>query len=150
MVAIFQTAFWNAFYWMKYFLIDISLKFVPEVPIGNILALVQVKATSKYLNQWGLAYWRIYASFGLKELTLLHAVTPSLPMPSTNSRHSDKFEVRDIYHCKTWKKFHCVRVSLYVKSVWQEMYVCCISWNNAFVNNKNVVVGQLSPWFLRV
>ena len=27
------------------------------------------QATSHYLNQWRLVYWRIYASLGLKELT---------------------------------------------------------------------------------
>ena len=56
--------------------IKISLKFVPESPINNIPALVQVKAwrgavqaTSHYLNQWWLVYRRIYASLGLNELT---------------------------------------------------------------------------------
>ena len=55
-------------------LINISLKFVPRVPINNIPALVQImawrrQATSHYLNQWWLVYWRIYASLGLNELT---------------------------------------------------------------------------------
>ena len=55
--------------------IKISLTFVPEAPINNITALVQIMAwrrpaTSHYLNQWWLVYWRIYASFGLNELNI--------------------------------------------------------------------------------
>ena len=33
------------------------------------LAPVRRQATSHYLNQWWLVYWRIYASLGLNELT---------------------------------------------------------------------------------
>ena len=52
--------------------INISLKFVPQGPINNNPALVQImigagQATSHYLNQWWLVYWRIYASLGLNE-----------------------------------------------------------------------------------
>ena len=48
----------------------ITLKFVPKGPINKISALVQIiaKATSHYLNQWWLVYWRIYASLDLSEL----------------------------------------------------------------------------------
>ena len=55
--------------------IQISLKFYPMGPINNKSALVQTMAW----YQWGwhaiiwtndgLSYWRIYASFGLNELT---------------------------------------------------------------------------------
>ena len=51
--------------------IKISLKFIYKGPINNILALVQImadQATSHYLNQWWVVYWRIYASPGLNEL----------------------------------------------------------------------------------
>ena len=46
MAAIFQTTFSNAFSWMKMyeFFIEISLKFVPQGPINNIPALVQIMA----------------------------------------------------------------------------------------------------------
>ena len=58
----------------------ISLKFVPKVPINNIPALIQImawagQATSHYLNQCWLVYWRIYASLGLNELNMHVAVT---------------------------------------------------------------------------
>ena len=46
----------------------ISLKFVPNGPINNILASVPImeclgadQATSHYLNQWWLDHWRIYS-----------------------------------------------------------------------------------------
>ena len=43
MAAIFQMTFSNAFSWMKiYILIKISLTFVPQGPINNIPALVQI------------------------------------------------------------------------------------------------------------
>ena len=56
--------------------IRISLKFVTKGPINNIPALVQImvwrrSATSHYLNQWWLVYWRPYASLGLNELPVL-------------------------------------------------------------------------------
>ena len=46
MAAIFQTTFSDAFSWMKMygFSIKISLKFVPNGPINNIPALVQIMA----------------------------------------------------------------------------------------------------------
>ena len=55
-------------------LIRTSLTFVPKAPINNIPALDQImawrrQATSHYLNQWWLVYWRIYASLGLNDLT---------------------------------------------------------------------------------
>ena len=61
-------------------LLKISLKFVPKVPINNIPALFSWwlgadQATSHYLNQWWLVYWRIYASLGLNELTHWGRVT---------------------------------------------------------------------------
>ena len=50
--------------------IRISLKFVLKGTINNI-SVVQIiahQASSNYLNQWWLIYWRIYASLGLNEL----------------------------------------------------------------------------------
>ena len=71
---IFKCIFFNENIWI---LIKISLKFVPQGPISNILALVQIMAWRQlgdkpfhYLNQWWLDYWHIYASLGLNELTL--------------------------------------------------------------------------------
>ena len=48
--------------------IKISLKFFPKGPINSFPALVQITATSHYLNHWWLVYRRIYASLGLNEL----------------------------------------------------------------------------------
>ena len=44
-----------------------SIKFSPKFVAGQ--------ATSHYLNQWWLVYWRIYASLGLNELTRWNRVT---------------------------------------------------------------------------
>ena len=67
---IFKCIFLNENMWIS---VKISPKFVPEGPINNILALDEVmagagQATSHSLNQWWLAYWRIYASLGHNEL----------------------------------------------------------------------------------
>ena len=57
---IFKCTFFNGKVW---FPIEIPPKFVPKSPIDNIPTLVQIKsATSHYLNQWWLVYWRICAS----------------------------------------------------------------------------------------
>ena len=69
---IFKCIFLNENVWIS---IEISLKFIPKGPMHNIPALVQImacadQATSHYLHQWWLIYWRIYTSLGLTELTL--------------------------------------------------------------------------------
>ena len=75
MDASFQTTFSNAFSWMKMF--EFRLKFHWSLFLGVKLTIFQhwfrlwlgaVQATSQYLNQWWLIYWRIYASLGLNEL----------------------------------------------------------------------------------
>ena len=67
---ILKCIFLNENIWIS---LKISLKFVPEVQINNIPALVQImlgtdQATSHYVEQWWLVYWGIYASLGLNEL----------------------------------------------------------------------------------
>ena len=51
--------------------VKISLKFVQLTIFQHWFRwwLGAVQATSHYLNQWWLVYWRIYASLGLNELT---------------------------------------------------------------------------------
>ena len=68
----FPMHFFNEDVWISR---KISLKFVPGVRINNIRPLVQIMAwrrpaTSHYVNQWWLVYWRIYASYGLSESTI--------------------------------------------------------------------------------
>ena len=57
-----------------FILITFSLKYFRKGPVDNNPALVQImawrdEATSHYLNQWWLVYWRIYVSLGFNELT---------------------------------------------------------------------------------
>ena len=68
-----QYIFLNENVWIS---LKISLRFVPKRSNWNIPALVQIMAwcrigdqASHYLNQWRLDYWRIYAPFGLNQLT---------------------------------------------------------------------------------
>ena len=72
-----QTTFSNAYSWIK--MNEFCLRFhwnlflVFEFTIFNHWFrkwLEAAQATSHYLNQWWLVYWRIYASFGLNELKL--------------------------------------------------------------------------------
>ena len=78
MDAISQTSFSNAFSWMK--MLEFRLR-----NHWNLFARFEVtisqhwfswwlgadQATSHYLSQWWVVYWRIYASLGLNELTPL-------------------------------------------------------------------------------
>ena len=75
MAAIFQTTFLNEFSWTKMY--KFRLKFhwslFPRVQLTISQHwfrwwLGADQATSHYLNQWWLIYWRIYASLGLNEL----------------------------------------------------------------------------------
>ena len=65
----FKRNFLNENVWIS---INISLKFVPKVPINNILALVQIKAWrrpgDKPLSEPMLKWLPKYASLGLNEL----------------------------------------------------------------------------------
>ena len=86
---IFKWIFLNENVWI---LIKISLKFVFKGPINNIPALVQImgwrqQATSHYLNQWWLVYWRIYASLGLNELMIADII---------------KWQTRYRRNCRPW------------------------------------------------
>ena len=75
MAAISQTILSDSFSWMK--MLKLRLKFHWSLFLRVQLTLFQHwfrlwlgagQATSHYLNQWWLVYWRIYASLGLNEL----------------------------------------------------------------------------------
>ena len=74
-VDISQTTFSNAFSWMK--ICEFRLIFHWSLFLRDQLTIFQHlfrkwlgagQATSHYLNQWWLVYWRLYASLGLNEL----------------------------------------------------------------------------------
>ena len=75
MAAISQTTHSNAFSWIK--ILEIRLIFHWSLFLGVESSILHHwfrywlgadQATSHYLNQWWLDYWRIYASLGLNEL----------------------------------------------------------------------------------
>ena len=75
MAAIFQMTFSSAFSSMK--MLEFRLRFHWSLFLRVQLTIIQhwfrywlgaSQATSHYLNQWWLVYWRIYASPGLNEL----------------------------------------------------------------------------------
>ena len=75
MAAVSQTTLSNAFSWMK--MLEFRLRFHWRLFLRVQLTIFQHwfrqwlgagQATSHYLNQWWLVYWRIYASLGLNEL----------------------------------------------------------------------------------
>ena len=75
MAAIFQTTFSNAFSWVKMFKFRLRfhLSLFPRVQLTIFQHwfrwwLGTGQATSHYLKQWWLVFWRIYASPGLNEL----------------------------------------------------------------------------------
>ena len=83
MAAVSQTMFSNIFSWMKMY--EFRLKFHWSLFLRFQLTIFKhwfrywlgaVQATSHYLNQWWLVYWRIYASLGLNELMHCGLVTP--------------------------------------------------------------------------
>ena len=86
--------------------IKISLKFVHKGPINNIQALAQKwlgaeQATSHYLNQWWLFYWRIYASLGLNELMLVEwheIVNDANSMSLRRSSHNNSISTSCYIH----------------------------------------------------
>ena len=90
MAAVSQTTFSNAFSWMK--MIEFRLRFYWSLFPRVQLIIFQHwfrwwlgagQATSHYLNQWWLVYWRIYTSLGLNELTKLVPNDISFPVCET-------------------------------------------------------------------
>ena len=76
MAAFSQTTLSNASTWMK--ILEFRLKFHWSLFLRVLSTIFQHwfwkwpgadQATSHYLNQWCLVYWRKYASFGLNELS---------------------------------------------------------------------------------
>ena len=61
-------------HFLEWISLKISLTFVPRIRINNITTSVQMiilaQATSYYLEQPWLVYWRIYVSLGLNELVV--------------------------------------------------------------------------------
>ena len=86
---IFKRIFLNENVWISF---KISPKFVPQVQINNIPALVEIMAwrrlgESHYQNQWWLVYWHIYGSFDLNDLRasnkmecIVHRIRERLPV----------------------------------------------------------------------
>ena len=85
MAAIFQTTFSNAFSSMKINEFWFHWSLVPSVQLTIFHHWFRYwlgvdQATSHYLNQWWLVYWRIYASLGLNELKQLNLIRSDLPL----------------------------------------------------------------------
>ena len=97
MAAVSQTMFSNALSWMKMY--EFRLKFQWSLFLRFQLTIFThwfrywlgpVQATSHYLNQWWLVYWRIYASLGLNELNYHQTSTISCTLVDNNIvDHSD-------------------------------------------------------------
>ena len=78
MAAIFQTTFSNVFSWIKMYELRLTfhLSLFLEVQLTRFQHwfrwwLGTYLATSHYLKQWWLLYWRLYASLGLNELRVI-------------------------------------------------------------------------------
>ena len=109
----FKCIFLNGNVWIAF---NISLTFVPKVPIDHIAALAQImlgadQATSQYLNKWCLVYWRIYGSLNLNELNPARALWTSNcrknPASSLPKGHSKAESI--MVHIINWKKLPNIR-----------------------------------------
>ena len=85
---IFKCIFLNENAWT---LIAISLKFVPEGPINNIPALVQIMV--HYMNQWWHSLLNLYASLCLSELRSLQGNRDEPSRPVNRLRPLNPFIV---------------------------------------------------------
>ena len=121
MAAISQTTFSNAFSWMK-ILIEISLKFVPRVPINNIPALVQIMA------------WR-----RLGDKPLSEQMMDSLPTHICVTRPQ---WVNVCIHTH-WLKHFCYRGTHYLL---QFYFLCCVISNTC--PNFSLAAIDVRAWIL--
>ena len=135
---IFKCIFFNEDVWI---LLKISVKSVPNVRINNIPALVKKRlaadqATSLYLNQWWLVYWRIYASLGLNELNktvVWHSLDACYCPACRTTLVATRFRVAVI--CPIIQVPHCIRVFFYfvwfvfINHIFQFYYELCTYCN---------------------
>ena len=107
MSAISQTIFSNALSWMKMY--EFQLKFHWSLFLKVQLIILQHwfrywldsdQATSHYLNQWWLGYWRIYASLGLNGLRPCWArdtIQGTSRLPQSHQTSSDLYSVNSLW-----------------------------------------------------
>ena len=136
MAAVSQTTLSNAFSWMK--MLEFQLRFHWNLILRVQLTIIQHwfrlwlgagQATSHYLNQWWLVYWRIYASLDLKKLIRGQCV------------HSGRYD--DVIICKHFPRYrpfvrgiHRSPVNFPRKGQWRGAfmfsfnYACTNGWVN--------------------
>ena len=117
MAAIFQTTLSNAFSCMK--MLEFRFKFHWSLFLRVQLTIVYHwfrwwfgadQATSHYLNQWWLDYWRIYASLGLNELSeagqrfwyVKYATAEPMHAFVLSMNYIDQSHNSQIPHCIRW------------------------------------------------
>ena len=116
MAAISQTTLSNAFSRMK--MLEFLLRFHWNLFLMVQLTIFQhwfrlwlgaVQATSHYLNQWWLVYWRIYASFGLNELS------PSCDGVMKGSGNASFLSMKCTWKCRLPNSDRFVLISISVR-----------------------------------
>ena len=138
MAAVSQTTLSNAFSWMK--MSEFRLRFHWSLFLRVQLTIIQHwfrywlgagQATSHYLNQWWLVYWRIYASLGLNGLEAhspiyqMHILLCIITMrPRKN--WMQMYEFRLIFH---W--------SLFLRENWQ---YSIIGWDNSLASTRRQAI----------
>ena len=125
MAAVSQTTLSNAFSWTK---TEFRFKFHWSLFLRVQLAIIQHwfrkwlvagQATSHYLNQWWLVYWRIYASLGLNELMEAWSLQKHATETDTMGRDGGALGDTRRDRPSTWKE-----VSLVTKKIKHGVYHC--------------------------
>ena len=163
MDAIYQTAFSNAFSWMK--MDEFRLRFHWSVFPRVSLTIFQHwfwqwlgadQATSHYLNQYWLDHWRIFASFGLNELKLHCSDAPFCLPWWCNETQMIVFMIE-----AEWNTYACLALSHYLKQRWLDVSLTFrdkLQWTttifieeNKFKNVvcKTMAIGEPMQWLYR-
>ena len=144
MDAISQTTFSNEFSWMKMY--EYRLKFHWNLFLRVQLTVFQhwfrywlgaVQATSHYLNQWWLIYWRIYASLGLNELSSVVLI-----------RYARNFILSYYIINKTGASFLMAGSQCYIAGLWYHPHKPALGGGHmretALISPANLQYGQLN------
>ena len=129
MAVVSQTTLSNAFSWMKMF--EFRWRFHWSLFLRVQLTIFQHwfrywlgagQATSHYLNQWWLFYWRIYASLGLNELNVFKILYCHRNLYKNMSVLSSE------WWPNLWSIYMCVYIFMRYMYMYLYLYICVYLW----------------------
>ena len=150
MAVMFQTTFSNAVSWTKIY--QFWLKFHWNLIVKVQLTIVQHwlrqwlgtnQATGHCVKQWGLVYWRIYASLGLNEIINLKDMWQTYTKTCNTAKKKKRSSYYDLYQRNV--TIEMGRKGPHIKI--PEIYILCLSLAHWGRLTRKCVINLSHHWF---